>query len=1034
MTEKLPPALVDQIADGNVVLFLGSGASIGASTTDPTIQVPKGAELADLIALKFLGPNYKGKSLQYVSQLAQSETDMFTVQKYVADLFSHFGPGSHHLMLPLFEWKAIITTNYDRIVEEAYRLTTNRLQNIEPFIKNGERLSQRLKTRSDIQYLKLHGCLSSVNDEDIPLILTPDQYVTHRNGRSRLFERMKELAYEHPFVFVGFSFEDHDIRAILHELDGLKEAKPRSYMVGPYITDEETRYWDSKKIGSLRMSFSDFMSCIGSSVAPERRVHSSARPVADHPIHNVFVVPTDELRPSDSLTRFLTEDVEYVHSGIATKSIDPKDFYKGYFDGWSAIMNNYDAERTIKDGILSEAVLIDETEPTQELYVIKGHAGAGKSVLLKRIAYDAAVSFNCICLYAKFNARVPYEPIRELYDHTKRRTFLFLDQASEFKEEIALLLKRAKKDGIPLTVITAERLSQWNTECQVLEPLLTHYYVLPYLTDREIRALLALLETHQSLGYLATKKPEDRVAELAEVAGRQLLVALLEATHGLPFREIVKSEYDGLSTSEAKSLYLTVSVLHRIGAMTRAGLISRVHSIGFSEFKSRLFKPLESIVFSQRDYRINDEVYFTRHPHIAEIVFEEVLKTGQDRFDEYIRIIGALDIDYDNDRWAFISMTKARYLLETFSNPEFISSIYRLARERSVDDPKLLQQIAIFEMEQGRLDEAERLLQEALRIEPNDAIVAHTFAELALKKAEGSRHSAQRSKYIAEAIKVCKELIAGKVRSSYPYHTLIKANVMKMEDVASDGDLPEMERVVKVIEKAISDAKQYNPNSSYILEAEASFKRALNDLPNALKFLQQAFEANKESPYLAARLTALYEEMKMLPEARTVLIEALKHKPGDKELNFRYALFLLRHEPDNHVDARHHLRRSFTKGDGRHDAQFWYARCLYLTNEIEEAKQTFKDLSVQHVDPLVKRAPKGIHQRSGKVEEYTGVVRVAEATHAFIRRDNFADDIYLYRHDQVNLDWDALKRGARVRFRLAFNYKGPIAVECQVIA
>jgi len=87
-----------------------------------------------------------------------------------------------------------------------------------------------------LQYYKLHGCINYINDKDCPLIFTPDQYVSHKNNRERLFARFEELSYDYPILFVGHSLSDMDIRYYLQQLESLKVAKPMSYVVAPTIT------------------------------------------------------------------------------------------------------------------------------------------------------------------------------------------------------------------------------------------------------------------------------------------------------------------------------------------------------------------------------------------------------------------------------------------------------------------------------------------------------------------------------------------------------------------------------------------------------------------------------------------------------------------------------------------------------------------------------------------------------------------------------------------------------------------------------
>jgi hypothetical protein len=72
----LPKILLDQIEQGNAVLFLGAGASYGA-THPSNKKIPSGQDLSDAIAKKFLDASYINQPLTYVSELAASQSDIF---------------------------------------------------------------------------------------------------------------------------------------------------------------------------------------------------------------------------------------------------------------------------------------------------------------------------------------------------------------------------------------------------------------------------------------------------------------------------------------------------------------------------------------------------------------------------------------------------------------------------------------------------------------------------------------------------------------------------------------------------------------------------------------------------------------------------------------------------------------------------------------------------------------------------------------------------------------------------------------------
>jgi hypothetical protein len=59
-----------------------------------------------------------------------------------------------------FAWHGLATTNYDRLIEEAYRATPAAVQIPKPFIENGDRIEENLRDRRNVPLLKLHGCIS----------------------------------------------------------------------------------------------------------------------------------------------------------------------------------------------------------------------------------------------------------------------------------------------------------------------------------------------------------------------------------------------------------------------------------------------------------------------------------------------------------------------------------------------------------------------------------------------------------------------------------------------------------------------------------------------------------------------------------------------------------------------------------------------------------------------------------------------------------------------------------------------------------
>src|SRR5690606_19372890 len=142
---------------------------------------------------------------------------------------------------------------------------------------------------------------------------------------------------------------------------------------------------------------------------------------------------------------------------------------------------------------------------------------------------------------------------------------------------LADLLTSARRKELPLTVFTAERINVWNMECERLEEHLSESFRLRYLSHDEIGNLVDLLEQHDCLGpNLQSKSRDERIQQFEQKAGRQLLLALHEATMGRRFEDILLDEYHRIYPQVAQQLYRTVCILNRMNVPVRAGLIARV--------------------------------------------------------------------------------------------------------------------------------------------------------------------------------------------------------------------------------------------------------------------------------------------------------------------------------------------------------------------------------------------------------------------------------------------------------------------------
>ena len=1113
----IPPALIETIKEQRAVLFLGSGASHSAKHPKG-IKIPKGDHLRNLICDKFLGGNLKQKSLTAVASMAASEVGLLAFQGYIRELFQPFSPGNFHLLIPKFRWRAIATTNFDLIIEKTYASAEGPLQNLVKIVKDGENFDSRLNKETDpVGFYKLHGCIESYNDVEVPIILGNEQYASHAKNRERLFNRFRDLGYEYPIVFAGYSISDPHIQHILFDLTDPDIGRPPFYLISPGITDIEARYWTGNKIFAVDATFQDFLNII------DRRIPSTARALSvsigggELSIRKHYRI-AQATEPA-SVAWFLTNSASHVHSGLVAPTQDPRQFYRGYDDGWGCIIQNLDARRSFSDSVLVDAVLAnEESRQTAELFMLKGPGGNGKSVSLKRIAWEAGVDYDQLVLYPTGPAGLSVEPLSEIHRLTGKRIFLFVDRVALVRNEISGLLQAAKSRRLPISIIGAERDNEWNIYCEQLEPFVRGDFPVRYLNEKEIRELLILLERHDSLGLLGNLEFEDRVTKFVETAERQLLVALHEATLGIPFEDIVVDEFrriepevarnlyldicalhqfgapvraglrellillerhDSLGllgnlefedrvtkfveTAErqllvalheatlgipfedivvdefrriepevARNLYLDICALHQFGAPVRAGLISRSSGIRFDRFQAELIQPLENIVHVVKDGNYRDIYYRSRHQHVAEILFNRIVPSVEDKFDLLVRLLGAINIDYSSDQETFFRLIKGRGIADIFPPIELGRLFYDHIQKAVPNEAFVLHQRAVFEMHHsgGSLSKAEEAAACAFQLNPNSHSIQHTQAEIARRLAKETDDPLRKQ----SLRRTTREKLGGRtVRiTEYDLYTRAQLAIDEFQDLAAslevpgNGPLPPaFVAAARETETSIQRGLQLFPESSELLTVEATFRDCLDQSARALEALERAFKLNPRQDWLAARLARKYQNSGDLKKSKEVLEICLRDNPSSKLAHLQLGRIMI-HLGDSN-GAIEHLRRSFTHGDNNYEAQFWFARELFLQSHFSEAEALFK--AVNERAPGRFRTQSGANvQRDERLVFFDFRVERKEEGYGFLKLSQYPKNIFAFRGDSDPSEWDKLYRLARGKCALAFNRRGPRAI------
>lgn len=119
-----------------------------------------------------------------------------------------------HIALSKLKIKIVYTTNYDRHIEGAFEdsgIKVKSIVSIKDFLKED-------KERYEMEVIKFHGCLT----EPKSIILTEKQYYERMELEDALDQRLRSDTLSNSFLFIGYSFDDPNIRYIWYKINAQK--------------------------------------------------------------------------------------------------------------------------------------------------------------------------------------------------------------------------------------------------------------------------------------------------------------------------------------------------------------------------------------------------------------------------------------------------------------------------------------------------------------------------------------------------------------------------------------------------------------------------------------------------------------------------------------------------------------------------------------------------------------------------------------------------------------------------------------------
>ena len=284
--------MIEGIDPNNTVLFFGSGSSVPSGA-------PSVAKVIERIGNEF-NIDTEGFSLTEVTSIAEAKRSRGELIACLRSMFRRINVTGALLNLPLYSWKNIYTTNYDKLVEQSYEKKGKPLSVIS---SNYDFREQKYPEATKLY--KLHGCI----DKDISdgnqsrIIISEADYDNTSEYREFLWDAFKHDLNGGNIVIIGYSLADPHIKDIVDKAISInnKSHSPATINLVLYTKDENRALLLERR--GVKVSFGsvdDFFVELQKKNSPNAIVYKST----GDPLDNHSALQPVTLRIDDELRNF----------------------------------------------------------------------------------------------------------------------------------------------------------------------------------------------------------------------------------------------------------------------------------------------------------------------------------------------------------------------------------------------------------------------------------------------------------------------------------------------------------------------------------------------------------------------------------------------------------------------------------------------------------------------------------------------------------------------------------------------------------
>jgi hypothetical protein len=755
------PHLRSQFEQGQAVLFVGAGFSLGAKNASGN-PLPDGRALAreywkicypakDFEESTTLQDIYEAAHLRHQAQLKRLTIDRLTVDANT--LPDWYKP---YVEMP---WLRIYSLNIDDLLESAGRRWPPS-RRIAALSATSTHVSQRPPASADaVELVHLNGTLADLPDD---VTFSVSQYAERLANNDPWYAQLVTDLLTRSIVFIGSSLDESPLwqHVVLRAGRGGRqqfELRHRSYLVSPALSAARQALLSQHNVEWLPFGAEEFSA----------RVLNECR-VA---IPTGLKVISEKYPPGGSPKNIRLPVV----SDLASRTGGKTEYLLGEEPTWSDIQSGRAVERDADEALLTTAKRLLTAKPNERVLVVTGTAGSGKSTSLMRLCLKLS-SFGTVVGFIDRNLDISLRNVRRSMDVDTAPKVLAIEDADLYGSELVPLVRdllAMDRGTLIILEIRSGKIDRAFPQ-DALSPSRITEMPMPPVSDRDIDAILGALDRENRLGKLKGMAKGAQIEAFRQQAGRELIVAMYQATTGLDFKTKMVQELEDL-TGTARFIYALIALTsaHRF-PMTQDEVV-----IAVADRSNSVLNEIRTLLSRHLIVRTRDDTGLqARHRVIASVLFEALTTSGQ-LFDLIYGVVIAAVSKYRESEGRG---SRASRMMQTFLNHDFLGRTLGLEQTRNLygrcesllrDNYHYWLHRGAIEVEHGDLSLAENFLSQAKGLAPSDPFVLNEWAYLLFRKAIESPASPEAQRYVGEALDILNGLISNRAqRSAHAYHVL----------------------------------------------------------------------------------------------------------------------------------------------------------------------------------------------------------------------------------------------------------------------